>query len=263
MELKKVNGVELAYEQHGRGTPVLLVHGFPLSRELWRHMVVPLGERHRLIMPDLRGMGESAATADVTMATYADDLAGLLDAIGVSEPAVVVGLSMGGYVGFEFFRRHRDRVRGLVFADTKAEADTAEVAKTRLETAAKVMAEGSHVVADAMAPKLFAKSAASTLVERWRGIMSATKPMGVSAALKAMSTRADSTKTLPEIRVPTLVIVGEEDSITPPTNARTIHAGITGSQIKLIPDCGHMSPVEKPEQFARIAGEFLRGVIGG
>ncbi|MBK8271072.1 MAG: alpha/beta fold hydrolase [Planctomycetes bacterium] len=253
-----VNGIQTAYDVHGSGEPVLFIHGFPLSRRLWQHMVAPLAGRNTLIMPDLRGMGQSQATSDATMATYADDLAGLLDAIGQKMPVVVVGLSMGGYVAFEFFRRHRDRVRGLVFADTKAEADTPEAAKGRHETAAKVMAEGSKVVADAMTPKLFAKIAPDALVEEWRCIMSATPPMGVAAALKAMAVRPDSTRTLPEIRVPTLVIVGEEDVITPPASARTIHAGIATSQLKTIPDCGHMSPVEKPETIARMVGEFLK-----
>ncbi|MBX3393922.1 MAG: alpha/beta fold hydrolase [Phycisphaerae bacterium] len=262
MERMKVNGVELSFEHHGRGTPVLLVHGFPLSSALWQSVISPLAKRHWVIAPDLRGMGQSEATADASMETYADDLSGLLDGLGSKEPVALVGLSMGGYIAFEFFRRNRDRVRAMVLADTRAEADTPEAAKARLETAEKVLREGSGVVVDAMTPKLFAKSASKALVEQWRAIMLATKPMGVAAALRAMSARADSTNTLPEIRVPALVLVGEEDAITPPATARTMHAGIAGSQIKLIPDCGHMSPVEKPEQFARICGEFLHGAIG-
>src|SRR5690606_26598946 len=135
---------------------------------------------------------------------------------GQKKPAVVVGLSMGGYVAFEFFRRHGPKVRALVLADTKAEPDTADAAKGRHEMADKVLREGTHVVADAIALKLFAKGAPAALVEDWRGIMAAAKPMGVAAALKAMALRPDSVPTLALIKVPTLVIVGEEDSITPP-----------------------------------------------
>lgn len=257
MKTAMVSGLNVAYEVHGRGEPILFIHGFPLSRELWRPMVEPFADRFTLVMPDLRGMGDSEATPDATIADYSDDLAGLLDAIGERRPAAIIGLSMGGYVAFEFYRRHRDRVRAMVLADTRAEADTPEASKTRLETAEKVMRDGSGVVADAMAPKLFAKSASTVLVESWRRIMTATKPMGVAAALKAMASRPDSTPTLKEIAVPTLIVVGEEDAITPPPLARAMHAGIAGSRIRMIPECGHMPPVERPEAFARAVGELL------
>ncbi len=257
MKTAKSNGINITYEVHGRGDPVLFIHGFPLSRELWRPMIEPMSDRFTLIMPDLRGMGDSEATCDASMADYSDDLAALLEVIGEKRPAAVVGLSMGGYVAFEFYRRHRDRVRALVLADTRAEADTPESAKTRLETAEKVMREGSGVVADAMAAKLFARSASPALVEEWRAIMTATKPMGVAAALKAMASRPDSTPTLKDIVVPTLIVVGEEDAITPPPLSRAMHAGIAGSRIRMIPECGHMPPVERPDAFSRAVGELL------
>lgn len=257
METIQIGGLRTAYRVEGTGDPVLFIHGFPLSQRLWDHMVEPLAGRYTLIMPDLRGMGGSEPSEEVSMEAYADDLSGLLKAIGESRPVTVVGLSMGGYIAFEFFRRHRARTKALVLADTRASGDSPETAKTRMETAAKVMADGSSVVANAMAPKLFGKSAPESLVEEWRGIMSATSPQGVAAALRAMAVRPDSNKTLPEIDVPTLIIVGEEDAITPPAESREMHAKIRNAQIKLIPDAGHMTPVEKPQAFARILGEFL------
>ena len=257
MRSTHVNGVKIAYELHGKGEPVLFVHGFPLSRRLWQHLVGPLQDRYTLIMPDFRGMGDSDATAAATMADYADDLAGLLDAIGENRRVVVVGLSMGGYIAFEFFRRHGERVRALVLADTKADADTPEAAKGRLETAEKVKAGGSAVVAEAMTPKLFAKSADKALIEEWRGVMAATKPEGVVAALSALASRPDSTGTLGQIRVPTLIVVGEEDGITPPASSKAMHDGILGSKLEIISGAGHMTPVEKPREFVAAMRSFL------
>lgn len=257
MKTLKANGLEMAVEIHGSGDPILFVHGFPLSRRLWHHAPALLSEKYTLVMPDLRGMGQSEATESATMTDYADDLAAILDATAPQKPAIVVGLSMGGYVAFEFFRRHGAKVRALVLADTKAEPDTVEAAKGRHDTAEKVLREGSGVVADAMTPKLFAKSTSTAVVEEWRAIMAATKPVGVAAALNAMASRPDSVPTLAQIKVPTLVIVGEEDAITPPANARTIHTGIEGAQLKTLPDAGHMPPVEKPAEFFGAISRFL------
>lgn len=253
----RANGIDLAYECHGTGSPVLFVHGFPLTGKLWAHVVEPLQASCKLIIPDLRGMGRSQPSIEASMAAYADDLAALLDAIGETRPAVVVGLSMGGYVIFEFYRRHRKRIRALVLADTRCEADTAEKARDRAAMAARVQEEGAVIVADAMLDALFGPAASLELRAAWRGIISSTDPTGVAAALGAMAARPDSTPTLAEIDVPTLIVVGEHDALTPPADARTMHEGIPGSRLAVIPDAGHMVPVEQPEAFSGMLRDFL------
>jgi pimeloyl-ACP methyl ester carboxylesterase len=194
------------------------------------------------------------------MERYADDLAGLLDAIGDVDAPVVVGLSMGGYIAFEFYRRHPQRVRALVLADTRAAPDTDEAARARVETAEKVLRRGSSVVADTMVEKLFAPNTAKQLREQWHEIMVASNPQGVAAALRAMARRPDSTPTLATINVPALVIVGEHDTLTPLAEARVIHEGIPGSKLEVIPGVGHMTPVEAPMRFVEVLRQFLESL---
>lgn len=257
MHTYHVNGVRLACEVQGDGRPILYVHGFPLSGRMW-HPILPLmSDAGKLIVPDLRGFGASEATADAEMADYADDLAALLAALGEKRPAVVVGLSMGGYIAFEFHRRHRGSVAALVLADTRAEGDTAESAKARLESAEKVLMEGSRIIGDAMVEKLFAPAAAARTKEEWRTIMAEASPIGVAAALRAMSRRTDFRPLLADIRVPTLIVVGAADSITPVDGSRRMHEAIPGSRLEIIPDAGHMTPVEQPQAFARAVREFI------
>ncbi len=253
----QVNGIELYYDAHGSGQPVLFIHGFPLSGRMWKDLVDPLRGRYRLIVPDLRGFGRSQVTAEASMAVCAEDLAGLLDALGEAGPAVIVGLSMGGYIAFEFFRRHRGRVRGLVLADTRAEPDTPEAARDREQSAQRVLSAGCAELADSMADKLFATDAPAALKSTWRGIMRATSPAGAAAALRAMARRADSRPTLASIDVPTLVVVGETDVLTPPSTARSIHQGVAGSRLEIIAGAGHMPPVEQPARFAAVLRAFL------
>lgn len=257
MATANVNGIQLVYKIYGSGAPVLFIHGFPLSGALWQHVVEPLQNDYELIIPDLRGMGRSQASDEAGMATYADDLATLLDAITESRPVVVVGLSMGGYISFEFFRRHRDRVRAMVLVDTRCEADTPQKARDREAMAERVKSDGAAVVAETMMGALFGPNASDELRQTWQKIISSTDPRGVTAALVAMAERPDSTATLAEIDVPALVIVGEHDALTPPDDSRTMHAGVTGSRLNIIPRAGHMSPVEQPAAFNRALRDFL------
>lgn len=253
----KINGIEMNYEVCGEGAPVLLVHGFPLSGEMWKAAEADLKGAFKVIVPDLRGHGGSAATKEATMVDYANDLAAVLEQVQESRPVVVVAFSMGGYVALEFYRRYRKQVRALVLVDTRAEADTPEGAQGRRDTAAKVLTEGSKVVADAMIGKLFAPDAAGSLKEKWQATMAGTPPQGVAAALHAMAGRIDSTATLQSIEVPVLIVVGDKDVITPPELSEKMHSAATGSRLEVIPGAGHMSPVEKPEVFNPILRKFL------
>ncbi|MBW3628743.1 MAG: alpha/beta fold hydrolase [Gemmatimonadetes bacterium] len=252
-----VRGVELHYDDSGDGEPLLLVHGFPLSRRMWDDVVPRLDGRWRAIAPDLRGHGESAVSESTSMRLYAGDLAALLDELGEKRPVVIVGMSMGGYIALEFYRRHPKRVRALVLADTRATRDTPQAARVREETAAEVLRDGSQVVAEGMVERLFAPSASPELREQWKGIMAATPPAGAAAALRAMAARPDSRRLLKRLAVPVLAIVGAEDVITPASDARAIAEAAPDGRVRVISRAGHMSPVEQPAEFAAILRDFL------
>jgi len=252
------NDAQLYYEVHGAGNPILAVHGFPLSGKLWAEVASDLSRHHRLIVPDLRGFGHSRATPEASMQTYVEDLVAVLADAGVDEPVTLLGLSMGGYVLFEFWRRYPEKVGALILANTRAPADTPTAAEGRLTTATKVLAEGSQVVADSMIGKLFAPTAEEALKAEWYSIMATSSPVGVAAALRAMASRPDSTATLPTITVPTLIIVGREDPITPLSDSETMHRAIEGSMLAIIEDAAHMTPLESPGAFGMAVQQFLR-----
>jgi pimeloyl-ACP methyl ester carboxylesterase len=247
----------LRCEDHGAGRPVLFVHGFPLSGRMWEHLVTPLSGAYRLIIPDLPGLGVSDVSAAISMAGYADVLSGLLEAVDERQPVALVGLSMGGYVAFEFYRRHRDRVRALVLADTRAKPDTEQARQDRERDARQVLRQGCAELGEAMLDKLFAPQASAQLRETWRRIMASSPPAGVAAALRAMAGRADSRPTLATIDVPTLIVVGEDDVLTPVIEAQTMHESIAGSRLVVVPGAGHLSPVEQPRPFAEALHKFL------
>ena len=264
MKRAKLNGVDIAYEDVGSGPVVLLLHGFPLNGRMWSPVVAALSDAYRLIIPDLRGMGESESTpttaTTTSMGDYADDAAALLDHLKIHEPVVVAGLSMGGYIVFEFHRLHPSRVRALGLIDTRSEGDSPEAAKGRAEQAKRVLVEGSHVVADAMKEKIFGPQVDPALKETWHRIMSSTSPKGVAAALEALRNRSDFTPTLEHLDLPTLIVVGEQDVITPPAGARAMHAAVRGSVLEVIPVAGHVPPLEQPAAFGRVMRRFLDGL---
>lgn len=253
----EVGGVKLFCEVEGEGNPILFVHGYPLSGRLWDETVREMRTDHRCIVPDLRGHGQSEASERADMARYADDLAAILTALEETRPVVVVGLSMGGYVAFEFVRRHRERVRALALVDTRAGPDSPDAAQRRREVAARVLREGSGGVADEMARLLFAAGADPELRAEWRAIMAATPPAGVAAALHAMAERPDSSATLAALDVPVLIVVGEEDALTPPEEARHMQSLSPGAVLKIVPGAGHMTPVERPAEFAAMLRNFV------
>jgi YbgC/YbaW family acyl-CoA thioester hydrolase len=258
-----VNGVSLAVEVRGDGPAVLFIHGYPFDRSIWTHQVAAL-EGWSRIAPDLRGMGQSdAPDLGYNMETYAADLAALLDLLGVDE-VVLVGLSMGGYVAFEFLRRWRDRVRGLVLVDTRAEADTPEGKRNRDAAAATAREQGAEAVAEAMLPKVLGRSTlagAPATVERVRAMMAATPVAGIVGALGAMRDRPDSTPVLPELAgIPVLVIVGDEDEVTPPAQARAMADAIPGASLVVIRSAGHLPTMERPVETTDALLAFLQGL---
>jgi YbgC/YbaW family acyl-CoA thioester hydrolase len=257
-----VGGVTLAADLRGDGPALLLVHGFPLDRTLWAHQVATLAGWRR-IAPDLRGLGLSDVPAEgYSMAAYADDLAGLLDRLG-ERRAVIVGLSMGGYVAFEMLRRHRERIAGLILVDTRAEADAPEAKADRDQMIALAREDGVRAVARRMLPRLLGRStqhAQPRLVERVREMMARAPLAGVVGAVAAMRDREDATPLLAGIGVPTLVIVGQEDEMTPPPVARAMTAAIPSAAMTVIPGAGHLTPLEEPTAVTRVCAEFLEAM---
>ena len=252
-KVARVRGIEFVYEDAGRGRAVVLLHGFPFNRSLWREQVESLSVAWRVVAPDLRGHGETGVAAGpATMEEMAEDLAALLDELGV-ERAVVGGLSMGGYVALAFLRAHPERVGALVLADAR---------RTREETARRALSDGMEPIADAMLPKLLAPATRERrpdLVARVREMILGTRPEGAAAALRGMAVRRDQTDLLPGIGVPTLIVVGGEDAITPPSDSEAMHAKIEGSRLLKIEGAGHVSNVERPGEFNRALAEFLGG----
>ncbi len=255
------NRVNLAYESAGSSRPVvLLLHAFPLCREMWAAQR-GLADRFRVVTPDLFGFGNSPVPADGwTMDTMADALAGFLPGIGIEEPVVLGGLSMGGYVALAFARKYPDRLRGLVLADTKAEADTAEAKANRDKAIAFARQNTAAAVVEQMLPKLlgeFTRANRPQVVAEVRRIGSAQSVDGVVAALAALRDRPDATPGLAAIRVPTLVVVGAEDVLTPPGGARAMAAAIPNAQLEVIPTAGHLSNLECPAEFTTAVRRFL------
>lgn len=263
MNNKKVSlgDMHLNVVEQGSGRPLLLVHGFPLDHSMWSGQIDELAKDYRVIAPDLRGFGLSEVTSGtVTMQRFADDLAQLLDALGVKEPVAFCGLSMGGYIGWQFFARHRNKLSALIIADSRAVADNEKAAAGRKETADKVEKEGAKVVADAMLPKLFPAGEidrGAPFVKATQAVMLAAPPAGVAAALRGMAERPDFTGELPKIDVPTLIICGEEDAIAPAAEMQAIAKSIPGAKYVGISGAGHMAPLEKPAEVNAAIRQFL------
>lgn len=251
--------LEIGYDDVGSGLAVVFLHGFPHHRGLWAAQLDGLMTRARCIAPDLRGFGESSVAAPWSMDQYADDLAALLDVLRV-ERAVVCGLSMGGYVTLAFWRRHRARVRALVLMDTRAGADSPEGRSRREEMIALARARGSAAVADAMITGMVGKRTREKcpeVVDDVHRMLESAPVEGVIGALQALRDRPDSTATLGTIDVPTLIVVGEDDVLTPPSESALLHAAIRGSRFEQIAGAGHVANVERPAAVNHVLSEFL------
>ena len=257
-----VNNTSLAVQTCGSGQPVVLLHAFPLDHDMWQR-VLPLADHLRLIIPDLRGFGRSAG-APQSIAQLADDVAGLLEALHVSEPAVIVGVSMGGYVAQHLAVRHSDRVSRLVLVDTKFAADTPEARAGRADLAARVGRLGQQVLAEAMVPNLLAASAAATSraeradTERLLKAIIARQPVAtIQAALAALGERPDMTEAMRQCDKPALLVCGAEDTITPPAVMAAMEQALPAGELLVVPEAGHLVPLEAPEIFSTALLSFL------
>ncbi|MDA1164231.1 MAG: alpha/beta fold hydrolase [Planctomycetota bacterium] len=265
MKKVTVNGITLAVVDEGTGPPVLFVHGFPLSHAMWQAQLSEFANDYRVIAPDLRGFGSSDVTeGTVTMEQHADDLAALLDELNVDEPIVFCGLSMGGYIAWQFQQKYPERLRALILCDTRAIADTPEGVDNRQRLAKMVVENGSAAVATAMLPNLFSPITSErqqSLIDELRETIVATSPQGIAAASLGMAQRPDVTTTLPAIQTPTLLIVGVDDRISTVEEMRGITAAMPNARLVEIPEAGHMSPLENPERVNQAIHDFLQGLF--
>jgi pimeloyl-ACP methyl ester carboxylesterase len=248
-----------AGSERPRGT-LLLIHAFPLNARMWEPQLALAANGWRVIVPQLRGMdGGSTDQAATSMDEHAGDIVDLLDALHI-EDAVVGGLSMGGYVAFALVRHAARYIRGLVLADTRPQADTPEGVEGRRKMLALVHEKGPAAVADEMIPKLLAEQTRRTrpdVAQTVRALIVSSSADAIANAITALMTRADSTPLLATIHVPTLVVVGEQDTITPPALSEQMYQAIKGSEYVAIPDAGHLSNLEQPEAFNAALARFL------
>ena len=258
----QINNRAIGYVSQGQGLPVVLVHGFPLSKAMWESQVQALSSGSRVIAIDLRGHGESQVVEGPgSMDAFADDINGLLGHLGIDQ-AVIAGFSMGGYVAFAFYRKYPGKVKALVLADTRPQADTLEAAEGRRNTAKTVLEspEATTGVVDGMLPRLFTQATLDgnkALVERAKAIMASTASQAVAADLHAMADRPDSQPTLGQVACPTLVLVGDQDALTPVADSELMQQRVSGAKLVKIPGAAHLSPMEQPEAFNGALREFL------
>lgn len=249
------------YDQHGSGTPIVLLHAFPLDRAMWRPQI-DLQNSCQLILPDFRGFGGSSPwNGPPSVEQMADDVAGLLDAVGVRGPVVLGGLSMGGYVALAFAGKYPTRLRALILADTRAEPDTDEAKANRDKMIAFARTHSAAEVIDQMLPKLLGAETQALrpgVKEQVRQIATRQSAEGIIGALQALRDRPDARPFLSTIRVPTLVLVGSEDVLTPPSAAQTLATGIAGAQLVTIPGAGHLANLEQPEAINAALRSFVQ-----
>jgi 3-oxoadipate enol-lactonase len=254
---------EIFYETMGSGPCVVLLHPFPVNRDFWTAVSQQLISQYRLILPDLRGHGQSGVgEGPATMEKHSADLVKVLDDADVGR-AIFVGVSIGGYLLFEFWRRNRERVAGLVLCNTKAQADTQEARSGRLQAAAQVLETGVDPFAEQMLGKVLGQTTRSTrpdLVEGARKMMLNMSAEDVSLVQRGMAERPDSMATLKTINVPTLLVTGDEDTMTGVPEAELMHQNIANSEMKVIAKAGHYSPWEQPGDAGRVLRKFVERV---
>jgi pimeloyl-ACP methyl ester carboxylesterase len=256
----KSGDADIAYRVIGEGSPVILLHPFPANHEFWLPVAQVLSSRYRLVLPDLRGHGDSdVGESAATMEKHAGDLGRVMDDANIGR-APLVGVSIGGYILFEFWRKHRGRVAALVLCNTKAPADSAEARAGRLQAANDVLERGTEPFFESMVPRLPGKSTRETrpdLVEGALRMMRKMSPEDVAQVQRGMAARPNSVDTLKTINVPTLLVTGNEDILTGLNEAELMRQHISGSQLCVIARAGHYSAWEQPEEAGKLLRQFL------
>lgn len=259
----KSGDAEIVYWTLGYGPPIVLLHPFPAHHEFWTPVAETFSARYRLILPDLRGHGESSVgEGPATMEKHAADIAHVMDDASVGR-ASLIGVSVGGYVLFEFWRKQRGRVAALGLFNTKAPADSPEARAGRLQAANDVLERGTEPFLESMIPRLLGKTTRETrpdLVDGAMRMMRQMSPDDIAQVQRGMAARPDSIDTLKTINVPTLLVTGDEDILTGVNEAELMRQRIPGSQLRVIPKAGHYSPWEQPGEATKILRQFMDGV---
>ncbi|MDE3041547.1 MAG: alpha/beta fold hydrolase [Nitrospirota bacterium] len=260
----QVNGITIAYSDQGTGLPIVFLHAFPLNRTMWATQENALSSQFRIITLDLRGHGESDAPLwRYTLDQAADDVCALLDHLAIQR-ALFVGLSMGGYILLAFYRKYAARMNGLILADTRAQADTAEGKDGRFQMAQIAYKKGPSAIADIMITKLLSPAtvqARPEIVQKVRAMIEGNQISGIAGDLMAMAERPDSIPLLAQITCPTQIIVGELDQATPPSDAELMAEKIPGARITIIPNAAHLANLEQPEAFNQIVASFASDLL--
>src|ERR1700730_8312184 len=259
----KSDDAELVYWSLGDGSPVILLHPFPVNHEFWLPVAEALATRYRLVLPDLRGHGESAiGEGPATMEKHAADIARVMDDAEVGR-APLVGVSIGGYALFEFWRKHRERVAALGLCNTKAPADGPEARAGRLQAANDVLERGTEPFFESMIQRVMAKNTREMRPDLMEGalrMMRKMSPEDVAQVQRGMDSLPDSVETLKTINVPTLLVTGDEDAMTGANEAELMRQHISGSQLRIIPKAAHYSAWEQPEEASKLLRQFLDGL---
>jgi len=247
MNKVNVDGINIAYDRKGSGQPLILIHGYPLDHTTWNGVAASLSEEFDLIIPDLRGFGESdVMEADDSIIDYASDMAGLLNHLKIKK-ATLVGHSMGGYVALAFAREYPDRISGLGMVSTQIMADTKEKKEARIANAKQVLEEGVHSVVESMTPKLSKEAKIQDFV---RNLITVQRPLGVYSALMVMAERPDSTELFKTFKYPTVIVHGDDDALIPVERGREMKAALPSAHYVELAGLGHMAMMENPKAVA-------------
>ena len=251
------NGAEFGYDEMGRGSLAIFIHGYPLDASMWIDQLEGLGHLRRCVAMDLRGWGRSTPVtgSTYTMDDHAHDVAAVISALG-EEAADIVALSMGGYIALALWELHPDVVRSLTLVDTRSLADSEEGKANRHKAADAVVANGRTGLAEGLVGALLAPGADLTARARLRSMAESASYEAIVAALRGMADRPDRTSLLDTITAPTLVVTGEEDALTPPEEGHEMATHIAGAEFKVVPGAGHLTPIERAAEFNELVAEF-------
>jgi len=262
----ELNGARINYQERGlpQGLSIVFIHGFPFNNTMWAHQMMALPQEYRAISFDVRGHGESdIADGQYSIELFTDDLISLLDHLGIRQ-AVLCGLSMGGYIALRAAERHPDRIQALVLCDTRSEPDSNEARVKRASQIKAVKSQGVKPFAESFVKAVFAQETFKQnpeLVASIQSVIESTSPLSICGTLLALAARTDTTQALAGIKVPTLILVGEHDALTPPSASQSMHSHIKGSEIHIVPKAAHMSNMENPTYFNDKLLAFLKKIV--
>jgi pimeloyl-ACP methyl ester carboxylesterase len=255
----------VAYTDQGDGQPIVLLHGFPLSRRMWNAQVEAWSHDFRVIAPDFRGFGDSALAKEFSMTGCAEDVHELLVSLRIQDGVVLLGLSMGGYISFEFVRRYQEMLRGLILVATQPAGDSDTARQARYETAESVRREGSSALAERLIPRFLGKTTFTTkpeVADALRTLIRSNAAESIAQACYGLAARRDSTSFLPDIKVPTLIVAGSEDALISSTQAETMRRQIPHSRLLVVEHCGHIINLEQADQLNQIVKSFVQDGLG-